>query len=190
MFPLLATLLFLAAWPSHLTIATSGMSAEARTVSFGCWHDPTSGYYLYKSMDCDGAHTNITLTKDRRMVTESGFEVARFGRKPEETAGAKIEERKLDLVTKNGIRIGMTRDEVVRKLGAPSRTAIRGQNKEYWCALYKKAAMEDRVTGRVLRNTYIFKEGKLIEISINLDSIPGCGDDDSASDEGWPWSQF
>lgn len=128
----------LAVWPSHLTIAAAGMSAERREVTFGCWHDPKSGYYLYKSMECDGAHTLITLTKDRRMVTESGFEVARFGRRPENFPGTKIEERSLDLSTKHGIRIGMNRDEVVRKLGAPTRTAIRGKDKEYWCALYKK----------------------------------------------------
>ena len=189
MFAALA-LLLLAAWPSNVTVATAGMSAEARTVTHGCWHDPASGYYLYKSMDCDGAHTSVTLTKDRRMVTESGFEVARFGRKPEQAAGANIEERKLELTTKNGIRIGMSRDEVVAKLGEPTRTAVRGNKKQYWCALYKNAAMDNKVTGRVLRNTYIFKDGKLIEIAINLDSIPGCGDDDSASDEGWPWSKF
>ena len=183
-------LFLLAAWPSNLTLAAGGMSAEARTVSYGCWHDPKSGYYLYKSMDCDGAHTSITLTKDRRMVTESGFEVARFGRKPENAAGANIEERTLELATKHGIRIGMSREEVEAKLGAPTRTAVRGKNKEYWCALYKKVQMEDKVSGRVLRNTYIFKHGKLIEMSIQLDSIPGCGDDNSASDEGWPWSQF
>lgn len=186
----LCVVLLLAAWPSNLTVAAAGMSAEARAVTYGCWHDPETGYYLYKAMDCDGAHTGITLTKDRRMVMESGFEVARFGRKPENAAGAKIEERKFDLSTKNGIRIGMSRDEVIAKLGAPTRTAVRGKDKEYWCALYKKVAMEDKVTGRVLRNTYIFKHGKLIELSINLDSIPGCGDDDSASDKGWPWSQF
>ena len=184
------SLILLAAWPSNLTVAAGGMSAEARTVSYGCWHDPASGYYLYKSMDCDGAHTNITLTKDRRMVTESGFEVARFGRKPEETAGAKIEERKIDLATKNGIRIGMTREEVVARLGEPTRTAVRGAEKQYWCALYKKVEMTDKVSGRVLRNTYIFKNDKLIEVAINLDAFPGCGDDDTKSDEGWPWSKF
>ena len=190
MLSMLGIILVLAAWPSHLSVAVGGMSAERRTITSGCWHDPQSGYYLYKSMDCDGAHTHITLTKDRRMVAESGYEVARFGRKPDDSAGAKIEERKLDLSTLNGIRIGMSRDEVVSKLGPPTRSAVRGQEKEYWCALYKKVAMEDRVTGRVLRNTYIFKHGKLIELSINLDAIPGCGDDDSASDEGWPWSKF
>ena len=190
MFSAVAFVLLLAAWPSNLTVAAAGMSAEARTVTFGCWHDPKSGYYLYKSMDCDGAHTSITLTKDRRMVTESGFEVARFGRKPQEAAGNKIDERALDLVTKHGIRIGMSRAEVVAKLGPPTKTAVRGNQKEFWCALYKKAEMEDKVTGQVLRNTYIFKNDKLIEMAINLDSIPGCGDDDSASDQGWPWSKF
>jgi hypothetical protein len=190
MFSTLAFVILFAAWPPNLTVATAGMSAEARTVTFGCWHDPKSGYYLYKSMDCDGAHTSITLTKDRRMVVESGFEVARFGRKPEEAAGNKIEERALDLTTKHGIRIGMTRDEVTAKLGPPTKTAVRGKNKEFWCALYKKVEKQDKVSGRILRNTYIFKNDKLIEIAINLDSYPGCGDDDTASDEGWPWSQF
>lgn len=187
---MIALLLLLAnIWPSHLTVATAGMSVESRELTYGCWHDPESGYYLYKAMDCDGAHTGITLTKDRRMVLDSGFEVARFGRKPEEGAGAKIEERRLDLSTKHGIRIGMSRAEVVRKLGQPTKTAVRGKNKEFWCALYKKVAMEDKVSGRVLRNTYIFKNDKLIEIAINLDSVPGCGDD-SLSDENWPWSKF
>lgn len=190
MLSILATILLLAAWPSHFTVAVGGMSVEGDTISTGCWHDPESGYYLYKSGDCDGAHRFIMLTKDRRMVAEHGWEVARFGRKPEDSAGSKVEERKIDLSTLKGIRIGMSRDEVVSKLGEPTRTAVRGQAREYWCALYKKVQMEDRVNGRVLRNTYIFKHGKLIEISINLDGIPGCGDDNTASDEGWPWSKF
>ncbi len=176
-------------WPANFTVAVGGMSAEARVVSHGCWHDPESGYYLYKAIDCDGAHVSITLTKDRRMVQDCGFEVARFGRKPEEGPGKAVEERKIDLATKGGIRIGMTRAEVEEKLGKPTRAAVRGGKKEFWCALYKKVVMKDRETGRVLRNTYIFKNGKLIEISINLDSVPGCGDD-SLSDKGWPWSQF
>lgn len=187
---MIAFFLLLAAWPFNLTVATSGMSAEAREITYGCWHDPQSGYYLYKSMDCDGAHTSITLTKDRRMVTESGFEVARFGRKPKESAGTKIEERSFDLTTKHGIRIGMSRDEVTGILGAPTRTAVRGKDRQFWCALYKKVEMDDKVNGRVLRNTYIFKNDKLIEIAINLDSIPGCGEDNTASDENWPWSKF
>jgi hypothetical protein len=185
----LLSVLLVAAWPANVTVAVGGMSTEARVVSHACWHDPESGYYLYKTIDCDGSHVQVTLTRDRRMVLDCGFEVARFGRKPEDNPGAAAEERKLDLATRGGIRIGMTREEVEKKLGAPTRTAVRGDAKEYWCALYKKVVMKDRERGRVLRNTYIFKHGKLIEISINLDSVPGCGDD-SLSDAGWPWSRF
>lgn len=188
MFLLAAALLLV--WPENLTVAVAGMSAEARTVSYGCWRDRESGYYVYKSMDCDGAHTSVTLTRDRRMVEKAGFEVARFGRKPEFAPSHEAEPRSLRLTTKHGIEIGATRDAVVKKLGQPARTAVRGREKEYWCALYKKVVMNDRETGRVLRNTYIFKNGRLIEIAINLDSIPGCGDDDTISDEGWPWSEF
>ena len=190
MLAILAARLLLSPWPSHLTVAAAGMSAERREVTHGCWHDPASGYYLYKSMECDGAHTLVTLTKDRRMVLESGFEVQRFGRKQDDGPKTKIEKRKLDLVTKNGIRIGMSRVELVKRLGKPTLTAVRGRKKEFWCALYKKVAMEGKESGRVLRNTYIFKDEKLIEIAINLDSFPGCGEDNTASDEGWPWSQF
>ena len=190
MISMLGIIFLLAVWPSQFTVAVGGMSVEGDTIITGCWHDPESGYYLYKSGDCDGAHRFIMLTKDRRMVAEHGWEVARFGREPEDSGGRTIEERQINLSGLNGIRIGMSRDEVVRKLGPPTRTAVRGSEKQYWCALYKKVQMDNRVTGRVLRNTYIFKHGKLIEIALNLDAIPGCGDDDSASDEGWPWSKF
>ena len=186
---LASLLLSVVAWPANLTVAVGGMSSEVRVLVGRCWHDPESGYYLYKTVDCDGAHVSITLTKDRRMVEDCGFEVARFGRKPEEGNGQAIEDRKIELATKSGIRIGMTREQVEEKLGPPTRTAVRGAKKEFWCALYKKVVMKDRETGRVLRNTYIFKHGKLIEIAINLDSVPGCGDV-SLSDAHWPWSKF
>ena len=103
--------------------------------------------------------------------------------------GTATEDWKLDLATKNGIRIGMPWQEVVEILGAPTRTAVRSNVREYWCALHWKVVMKDRERGHVLRNTYIFKHGKLIEIAINLGSVPGCGDD-SLSDANWPWSKF
>ena len=176
-------------WPKSLTVSVGGMSTEARGIAISCWHDPKSGYYLYKAVDCDWGHVSVTLTKDRRMVTNCGFEVARFGRKPENSPGMAVKHRKIELVTKNGIHIGMSREQVEQKLGRPNRTAARGKNKEYWCMLYKNVAMESSESGRVLRNTYIFKHDKLIEISINLDSVPGCCGD-SLSDDKWPWSEF
>ncbi|MFN6018330.1 MAG: hypothetical protein ACK49N_12215 [Verrucomicrobiota bacterium] len=177
-------------WAECLTVTLGGISAEDQIIGISCWHDPKSGYYLLKTTECDSAHVAVILTKDRRIVTKCGFEVAGFGRKPEYGSGEIVEHRKIDLITKNGIHIGMTRKQVEQKLGKPNRTAVRGGTREYWCMLYKKVAMEDKKIGRVLRNTYIFKHDKLIEISINLDSVPGCGDDDHLSDANWPWSEF
>ena len=187
---LFASFLLLAVWPSNFTPASAGCrpkrASSARLLA-------RSGERLLR-LQVDGlrwcAHQRHA---DRRIAAWSSTRAlkSRASAASRKTRpGAEVEQRKLDLGTKNGIRIGMTRDAVIAKLGKPTRTAVRGKGKEFWCALYKKVAMRDRENGRVLRNTYIFKHDKLIEIAINLDSIPGCGDDDSASDEGWPWSQF
>lgn len=187
MLPVISLGILLAVWPSYLTVSVAGMSAESRQITQGCWHDPKTGYYLYKGIECDGAHASITLTKDRRMVSESGFKVPSLTHKQEYFRETQVDERPIQLSTKNSVRIGMSRDEVLHRLGKPVLTAVRGKNSEYWCALYKKVNRKDEL---MLRNTYIFKHGKLIEISVNLDSIGGgCGADPD-SDEGWPWSKF
>jgi hypothetical protein len=136
------------AWPLRLTLSVAGMSVEDYLNSnSSCPHDPKSGYYVCKNIDCDAIVT-VRLTKDRRMVNNSDNI-----------------ERPLELSTKHGIRIGMTRDEVLRRLGQPNRTAVRGSKEEYWCALYMKI---DTKAQQALNNTYIFKQGKLIEIEITL----------------------
>jgi|GEM_PF-3722827 len=122
------------------------------------------------------------------MVEAQGFDTTRFGRKPQFEGAAQITNAALKLQAGNGIAIGMTKSAVLKKLGKPARTAVRGAKKQYWCALYKKLN-GTREDGVILRNTYIFKEDKLIEMSLNLDSVPGCGED-SISDQGWPWSKF
>lgn len=80
-------------------------------------------------------------------------------------------------------------ERVVRaKLGRPARVAVRGGG-QFRCLLYKHVAMESREEGKVLRNTYVFKQDRLIEMQVHLDRVPGCGQD-SRSDRGWPWSVF
>jgi hypothetical protein len=162
------------AWPSRLTLSVAGMSAEEYLNSnSSCWHDPKSGYYVCKNIDCD-AEVTVRLTKDRRMVNNSGNI-----------------ERPLELSTKHGIRIGMSPDEVLRTLGQPNRTAIRGSNKEYWCALYMKI---DTKAEQALNNTYIFKHGKLIEIEITLTAEiygeAGLGVGEKYYLQKWPSSEF
>jgi hypothetical protein len=176
-------------WPTNLCASIGTVSAEEQVGGISCWHDTSSGYYLYRVIDCDWAHVGVTLTKDRRMVANCGFEIPNYNDKKKDLPSNPIVLKKFKLATKNGVQIGMTREQVEKKLGKASRTAVRGGNKEYWCMLYKKAAMEDDSYGCVLRNTYIFKHDKLIEIAINLDRLPGCCED-ALSDENWPWSKF
>lgn len=176
-------------WPKALTTSVANLSVNSLQNANKCWRDPGSGYFAYTTMECDGGHRSITLTKDRRVVGEAGYDTSRFGRKPENQPFAQVQEKRLMLGAGNGVKIGMTRRQVQAKLGNPTKTATRVKSGEFWCALYKKVEMKNREEGQVLRNTYIFKNSKLIEISINLDSIPGCGDD-SLSDQGWPWTKF
>lgn len=81
--------------------------------------------------------------------------------------------------------MGAMEGEVRRRLGNPARQLDR---KGYRCLLYKSIRGNDQ-DGAVLRNTYIFKHGKLIELAVHLDSLPGCGSD-SRSDKGWPWTRL
>lgn len=177
------------AWPKTMATGLANLTVRTNELTNRCFRDPKSGYYVFSTVECDGSHRSITLTKDRRNVGTAGYDTSRFGRQNNGEAYQQIKESSFALSAGNGIRIGMTPDDVRGKLGKPTRTAIRGKNREFWCALYKKVQMESKEDGAVLRNTYIFKNSKLVEIIVNLDSVPGCGED-SLSDEGWPWSHF
>lgn len=178
----------LVGWPKTMAVSVSGFDIRPYP-SNRCFYDKKSGFFLYTTNDCDGGHRSIRLTKDRRLVSVL-FNTTRFGKNSESAyPGTEIKDRPLPLITEDGITIGMTRRKVQSKLGNPSKTVVRGKKGEFWCAMYKEVDVKNREEGQVLRNTYIFKNSKLIEISINLDNVPGCGDD-SLSDEGWPWTKF
>lgn len=177
------------AWPRNMTISAGGFSLESRQVTNGCWRDPQTGVYALKTMECDGAHRSITVTKDRRVISSSGYNLARFGKANPEGYENEVVERTVRSSTGHGVAFGASRTAVLRKLGTPFKSVKKGRNGEFRCDLYKKIQMDSREDGSVLRNTYIYKNGKLIEILLNLDAIPGCGDD-SRSDEGWPWTKF
>lgn len=185
----LVALVLISPWSGNLSTKLAGISVEEREPFLICRHDPKTGYFAYKTFDCDGGHISVMLTKDRRNVGGAGYDTSRFGRKVEYAQDLKVEDRSLALATGKGVKIGMTKAAVLRRLGKPARSAVRGKKKEFWCALYKQADLDKAGNGRILRNTYVFKGGKLIEISINLDSVPGCGED-SLSDSGWPWTSF
>lgn len=181
--------LFLTAWPTRMAATLGNVRVDAYQPSQLAYHDPKSGYFLVKTLDCDGAHRQVLLTRDRRILVDMNYDTSRFGRAPMEFAEQKVIDRAFPLVANNKVKVGMGKTDVLRLLGKPSKTAIRGKNREFDCLLYKHVAMQSKEDGLVLRNTYIFKHGKLIEMSLNLDGIPGCGED-SLSDKGWPWTKF
>ena len=176
---MLLVLFFTTAWPKNMTVGMAGFSLESSKAVNVAWHDNTSGYFAHKGWDCDGSHRSIRLTKDRRLLSGMGFDMKRFGRKGD--AYQEVLEHPFRISTSHGIRIGMSQAGVTSKLGKPLKSL---KTNEFTSIMYKKI-----VPGKVLRNMYIFKAGKLIEISLQLDSIPGCGED-SLSDEGWPWTIF
>jgi hypothetical protein len=177
----LLALLLVSAWPKNMATSMAGLSLEANKLTYVAWHDSRTRYFAFKSWECDGSHRAVLLTKDRRNMSGAGFNMSRFGRSSE--AGyTEVTDRTVKPATSHGIGIGMTKAQVIRKLGKPLKSRTEG--KEFWCAMYKTVK-----PGQVLRNLYTFKDAKLIEIALRLDSVPGCGED-SLSDEGWPWTHF
>lgn len=138
-------------------------------------NDTDSRYFAQKLVDCDYGHVTLRLTSDRRLQYEG--------------SGATLERRRLGTILKNRVHLFDSPVSVRRIAGKPFKQATRGANDEYLCFMYKSIHMDNATDGDVLRNTYIFKKNRLIEVAVSLDSIPGCGED-SLSDEGWPWSQF
>jgi len=106
-------------------------------------HDKKTGYYLTRTVDCDGAIVTITLTKDKSQIE-----------------GMKIIDKPLpSLSTGKGITIGDSPERVRKILGKPTdidkdggvtytyqwETKVHGNDGEY-------------------DNIYTFKKGKLVEI--------------------------
>lgn len=166
---------------ARVTDSVAGFSVHGTTVSQALRHDPKSGFYLSKSVDCDFSHVTVILTRDRRML---GVEV-----EGGEARDINITQQSLPLTTKNGIKIGMAVNQVEQRIGAPDRVARMGARKEFLCYLYRQIKMEDRENGYALRNTYVFKRGLLIEVQIHGDSIPGCGGD-GRDESWWPSGRF
>lgn len=174
----------------RVTDSVAGYSVKGRQVANTQVRDPENGYYVWKSLDCDGAHVAVTLTRDREMLGvarhpgQKSSDGSYALRQPED-----VPTRRLALATKNGVRIGMRVDQVEDRIGAPDRVARKGWSNQFLCYLYRKITMEDKERGYALRNTYVFKNGVVIEIQIHGDGIPGCGGD-GRDESWWPTGRF
>lgn len=143
-----------------------------RNVKYVGIHDSRNGYYLIGGGDCDGAHRRLTLTRDRRIVANEGYKVVapELGLKGD---GYKtLQEARLPLSTGKGVRIGDTPRKVVAKLGNPTRTELSGSRKQFVEFHYDWNDVKNG-EGVIYGNTYVFKAGRLIEISLVSNSVPG-----------------
>lgn len=157
-------------WPKFLTASAGGVDLEAYPIPLRSLRDPGSGFFRLVTGDCDGAHLALTITRDRAIMRNLGFEMV----DDDDDNAFGVREKPFAERTSNGIAIGMTQQQVIAKIGPPTKSTISGNRKQFRNFIYEGTVMTDRENGATLRNEYIFKANKLIEINISRDSIPGC----------------
>lgn len=137
-------------------------------------HDAKSGFYLVRGVECDGAHLRVTLTRDRKIVSDEGYQIP--GYKPVDGIERylTLKEKPLStLSTGKGIKIGDSPQRVRTLLGAATKTQKTGSRKQFDEMTYFWRDVKNG-EGWEWTNTYTFKGGKLIEISFNREAVPGC----------------
>lgn len=170
-----AVLLATLAWPKNLTDSAAGLSVESRQLMQACWHDSNSGWYALKTTECDGAHVAVTITKDRHIIEDAGYDVPNFGKGMDEFYGPnRIEERTFTPKTKNNISVGSTAAQITKALGKPKTQFRDGARGQFTVLSYLSVHMVDKENGTSLENQYVLKDGKVIEIRIYREAIPGC----------------
>ncbi len=139
--------------------------------------DKRTGFHLVRTIDCDGAHIMVMLTRDRREVSNQGYKVHKGHELHiEDTSWRPLDNKPLpSLSTGKGVRIGDSPQRVRARLGAPRTVKRTGARKQFLEYTYLWKNVKNGV-GTEWRNRYTFKAGKLIEIAFNRDMVPGCGE--------------
>ena len=134
-------------------------------------YDAARGFYLVRSVECDGAHIGVILTRDRHVVKNWGYEVPSL---PETKGGQALETKSLaSLETAHGIKIGDDVKTLRARLGAPTNVNRSGSRNQFRNHNYIWRNVKNGV-GEIWKNEYVFKEGRIIEIILARDLVPGC----------------
>jgi hypothetical protein len=154
--------------PSWLDERLGGLElgSRARTVR----RDPTSGFYLCGSIECDGALQSLELTRDRH-------DVQNFQNYDDNDQPVSDKVAKFPLKTGKGLSIGDSQAKVRATLGLPTASSRVGPKGKYVEYAYRCSL---KVNGRATKfeETYTFKKNRLIQILFFLDSSD-LGDEDS-----------
>lgn len=134
-------------------------------------HDPKRGFYLVRGAECDGSHVSLLLTRDRKEVNQWGYKIRTLASDEGHLA---LKERPLpSLATGKGIQIGDTAVTVQKRLGRPTRVERTSDQRQFTNYVYFWRDVKNG-EGDEITNRYVFKAGRLIEISFHRDSVPGC----------------
>jgi hypothetical protein len=148
-------------------VAVDGSQSQAGV------YDSKRDFYLVRGIECDGAHINVTLTRDRHIVTNWGYQVPSLSG----NAGYQPLQNKplASLATGRGVQIGDDEKALKARLGAPTSITRSGNRNQFRNHAYVWRNVKNG-TGEIWTNEYVFKEGKLIEINFSRDAVPGCGE--------------
>ena len=139
--------------------------------------DPTTGLFVVRRLDCDGAHLSLTLTRDRNVVERSGYDVPGFESRGPSVGSWPLTSRSLPtLATGKGVHIGDAPSTVTRTLGRPAkivRSGARGQFTEHRY-LWRIPAGSSSEFPVVNEQVYTFKGERLIEIAFYRNLVGAC----------------
>jgi hypothetical protein len=143
--------------PNNLAGYAIGFGSETSQIRR---KDRETGYWIGRGIDCDGAHVVVILTRDTKMFRNFS------PLQPGDVQIAKLR----NLGTDRGVTIGMTENQVSTKIGKPQQRKLDGP---YVRTSYKWKNVKNG-EGYIYSQELVFKKGKLIEISVGREAVPGC----------------
>jgi hypothetical protein len=152
--------------PKWFSLKLAGHRLESGEKDTEGIYDRATGFYLFRTGECDGAYIGLVLTRDRNEVTQAGYYVPNFTPKEHGNGKERLRHRHLaSLSTGGGVRIGDSMEAVRRRLGRP--TSLDQDDSKARYPIYVYEWREKGPDARVYEQRYTFKEGKLIEIQLS-----------------------
>ncbi|MEO7453486.1 MAG: hypothetical protein ABIV13_01840 [Fimbriimonadales bacterium] len=174
-----AFLLLLVAAHACATMDTQIAGRHIDGRGYEALHHPAANAYLYWALDCDGAHRRLTLTSSLAAIGINEGWPSSKSNLPERSLAENREEfseAKFKSQTGLDITLGMTRKQVMDKLGLPSQSLY---SKRFSAQelIYQRYTPKnkDGWYGRYA-NFYLFRNDRLYYIELSYDMIDGpCG---------------
>ena len=144
--------------PGETTVAGYSVEKTGHTLL----RDERTGYYLIRTVECDGAHIHLALCADLRSHADRGF------------SEADIRPGRLrHLQTGRGIRIGDTPARVRGILGRPTWQGVSKHTpgETVWTYHHLKGTQQNGVKYVTL---FRFRKGRVSGVELSRDLLPGC----------------